>query len=131
VIVADASVVVEFLLGSARGTQVAPKLMAEEGAIFAPALIDAEVAQTVRRLAGAGVISEARGGATIELLQDLPLERRLITPLLPRIWQLRHNLSAYDATYVSLAEALDCPLLTFDQGLADAPGHAATVIVGK
>jgi predicted nucleic acid-binding protein len=48
--------------------------------------------------------------------------------LLPRVWQLRGNLTAYDASYIALAEALDCPLLTADRRLAGAPGVRATVI---
>jgi predicted nucleic acid-binding protein len=65
----------------------------------------------------------------IEDFQDLPIDRHGHTLLLPRIWQLRSNLTAYDAVYVVLAEALNAPLVSCDDRLASAPGHGATVIV--
>jgi hypothetical protein len=60
-------------------------------------------------------------------LSDLPMHRYPHDVLLPRIWELRHNLTAYDAVYVALAEALDAPLLTRDRRLATASGHGARV----
>lgn len=62
-----------------------------------------------------------RARAAVELLQELPVNRHVETPLLPRVWHLRANLTAYDAAYVALAEAIDCPLVTFDAALAGAP----------
>jgi predicted nucleic acid-binding protein len=128
-IVADASAVVEFLLGGARGRGVEEHFLAESDRIQAPAILDAEVTQALRRLARNGALSETRAGAAVEIFQEMPLTRHLLTPLLPRLWELRHVLTAYDAAYVSLAEALDCPLLTFDERLRGAPGHGATVTV--
>lgn len=128
-IVADASAILELLLGGRRGQSVERFLLDGAGPVHAPALIDAEVSQGLRRLAGSGVITEARGRASIEILQDMPLDRWLLTPLLPRLWQLRSNLTAYDAAYVALAEALQCPLLTFEERLAGAPGHGARVVI--
>lgn len=128
-IVADASAVVELLLGGARGRRVEAILMGEEDRIQAPALLDAEVTQALRRMVSAGEMTETRGHAAVEILGDLPVTRHLLSPLLPRMWQLRRTLTAYDAAYVALAEALACPLLTFDQGIAAAPRHAARVLV--
>ena len=128
-IVADASAVVELLLGGARGRRVEAILMVEEDRVQAPALLDAEVTQALRRMVSAGVMTETRGRAAVEILGDLPVTRHLLSPLLPRMWQLRRTLTAYDAAYVALAEALTCPLLTFDQGIAVAPGHTARVLV--
>lgn len=126
-IVLDASVVVELLLGGERAEVVLPWIEAEEGEMHVPGLLDVEVSQVLRRFVAAGIMTAARGDAAIEILQELPLSRHLETPLLPRLWQLRNNLSAYDAAYVALAEALDCPLLTFDSALAGAPGPGVRI----
>jgi predicted nucleic acid-binding protein len=122
VIVADASVVVEFLLGTPTGRRVA-EIFSEPGAdIQAPALLDVEVAQVLRRMARNATIGSDHGKALLELLQDLPIGRHGMDLLLPRIWQLRRNLTAYDAAYVALGEALQCPLLTLDERIAGASG---------
>lgn len=120
-IVLDASVVVELLLGGKRAEVVIPWIEAEEGALHAPSILDVEVLQALRRLVASGVMERRRGGAAVEILQDLPVSRHLETPLLPRLWQLRGAVSAYDAAYVALADAIGCPLLTFDAALARAP----------
>jgi predicted nucleic acid-binding protein len=129
VIVADASVIVEFLLGGLRGRAVEDHLLANQHRIHAPALIDAEVLQTLRRLVQRREMGGRRGLASVGILQAFPLARHDLTPLLPRIWALRDNLTAYDAAYVALAEALDCQLLTFDRRLSDAPGITARVVI--
>jgi predicted nucleic acid-binding protein len=122
VIVLDASVVVEILLGGERSESALPWLGDAAGPVHAPGLLDVEVTQVLRRLVLGGIMEPARGGASVEILQELPVTRHPATPLLPRIWALRHHLSAYDAAYVALAEALACPLVTFDGKLARAPG---------
>ena len=127
-IVADASVIVEFLLGTRQGED-ATRYLTGSGPVQVPALIDAEVAQALRRLVAGGMLDEPRGRASLEILQDMPLHRHPIHPLLPRLWQLRHTLTAYDACYVALAEALDCPLVTFDRGIVAASGHFASMVV--
>lgn len=127
-IVADASAVLEFLLGSSRGRAVEEHFLDEPDYVQVPALLDAEVAQVLRRMVVAGVVEQTRARATIEILADMPLQRHLLPSLLPRIWELKANLTAYDAAYVALAEALACPLLTFDEKLRRAPGHTARVI---
>jgi len=93
----------------------------------APHLIDLEIASTFRRLEAAGRVSSRRALVALDDLTALPLERHPAATLLPRIWQLRRILTAYDASYVALAEALDVPLLTTDARLARAHGHGARV----
>lgn len=126
-IVLDASAVVELLLGGERAEVVIPPLEAHDGALHAPGLLDVEVAQTLRRLEATGVMDPSRARAALEILEDLPVTRHPATPLLPRIWEHRANLTAYDAAYVALAEALGCPLLTFDGALAGAPGISVPI----
>jgi predicted nucleic acid-binding protein len=126
-IVADASAILEFLLGGARG-RIVEAHFADETAIQVPALLDAEVAQVLRRMVAGAVVAEGRARARLEILADMPLQRHLLPPLLPRIWALRKNLTAYDAAYVALSEALDCSLITFDQKLGRTPGHTARVV---
>lgn len=75
----------------------------------------------------AGAISAERGRLALQHLAELDLERYPHTPLLPRIWALRENLTAYDATYVALAEVLEATLLTSDQRLAAGTGNLADV----
>ena len=125
-IVADASAIIEWLIGGRRGQAVERALEGNE--IHVPAYLDVEVAQVTRRLDLQAVITPARGRAMLELLGEAPIRRVPIAPLLPRIWALRGNLTAYDAAYVALAEALPAPLLTFDRKLQATPGHRAEVL---
>lgn len=127
-IVLDASAAIELLLGGQRGRLVEAWLAEHEGALHAPSLIDVESAQAFRRLAASGVVSGARGRAAIEMLQELPIQRHGAAALLPRIWELRSNLTAYDAAYVALGEALGSPVLTFDARMAEAPGLRTEVV---
>jgi predicted nucleic acid-binding protein len=122
-IVVDASVVVEVLLGTAAGRTAAGRLFARGESLHAPGLVDVEVAQAIRRYASNGELKAARAREAIRDLEDLPIMRHPHVDLLPRIWELRHNLTAYDAAYVALAEALRAPLLTRDGGLASVRGR--------
>jgi len=124
--VLDASVVVELVLGTAAGHRLLP-LLGEEESLHAPELLDVEVIQVVRRYLRDGQIGARRAGTAVELLAGLDLTRHGHGPLLPRIWALRNNLTAYDAAYVALAEALDAPLLTRDGRLARSAGHTARI----
>ncbi|MBD8057854.1 type II toxin-antitoxin system VapC family toxin [Cellulomonas sp. JH27-2] len=117
-LVVDASVVVTFLL---HPDEVVNRLRAG-GALHAPAHLDVEVASEIRRTDLSGRLSAGRGTAAIADLQAIPVRRWPIAPLLGRAWELRANVSSYDAVYVALAEGLDCPLLTRDARLAGAPG---------
>jgi len=95
--------------------------------LHAPHLLDIEVTHALRRYALGGQIDSERGRAALAILIDLPLNRYPHRLLLPRIWDLRNNLTAYDAAYVALAEALDVPLITRDHRLAAATGHHAHI----
>jgi predicted nucleic acid-binding protein len=127
VIVVDASALLEVLLRTPAAAAVDRRLFKPGESLHAPHLIDVEVAQVVRRYAAAGAIEPDRGRAALADLADFPLRRYPHAFLLPRVWELRDNLTAYDAVYVALAEALDALLLTRDRRLASAAGgHART-----
>lgn len=126
-IVVDASALLEALLRTSAAAAVGSRLFDPEETLHAPHLLDIEVAQVIRRYAANGQIDGARGRAALTDLSDFPLRRYPHDFLLPRIWELRNNLTAYDAAYVALAEALDAPLLTRDGRLAAAAGHHALV----
>ncbi len=128
-IVADASAVLEVLLGTPASLAVAEQLFAPGQTVHAPHLIDLEVAHAIRRYVGFRDIDDALGRAAIGNMVDLQIRRYPHDVLLPRVWDLRGNLSAYDAVYVALAEALDAPLLTRDRGVADAAGRFTKVQV--
>jgi predicted nucleic acid-binding protein len=127
VIVVDASALLEALLGTPAAGAVTARLFDPRETLHAPHLVDVEVAQVLRRYAAAGEIGPDRGRAALADLADLPLVRYPHEVLLPRVWALRHDLTAYDAVYVALAEALDAPLLTRDRRLAAATGHRARI----
>ena len=117
----------EALLRTSAGKAVEDRLFAPGQTLHAPHLLDVEVAQVIRRYAAQGDIDGARGRLALTDLADLALRRYPHDFLLPRMWDLRHNLTAYDAVYVALAEALDAPLLTRDRRLAAAAGHHARI----
>jgi predicted nucleic acid-binding protein len=126
-IVVDASAVLETLLRTPNAQWVERRLFDRSETLHAPHLLDVEVAQVLRRYAGNGAIDDERGRTALADLADFPLRRYPHDFLLPRVWDLRKNLTAYDAIYIALAEALDAPLLTCDRRLATAPGHQARV----
>jgi predicted nucleic acid-binding protein len=108
---------------------VAERLFMPGETLHAPHLLDLEVAQVLRRYSLAGELNTARGLEALEDLTDLPLTRYPRDLLLPRIWGLRRNLTAYDAVSVALAEALAAPLITRDAALASVRVHHARVEV--
>lgn len=128
-LVVDASVVIELLLHTPRAGAIEARLFGMPGPWHAPHLLDVEVAQVLRRFVVRKSVSAARGAAALRLLELLPLSRHPHRPLLSRVWALRDNLTAYDATYVALAEALGGTLLTTDERLGRAPGLRAPVVV--
>lgn len=128
-IVLDASAAVDWLVQSAAAPRIENRIFSRNQSLHAPELLDLEVAQVFRRLVREGVLAAARAEGAIRDLLDLRITRYPHYILLPRIWQLRHNLSAYDAAYVVLAEKLGATLLTRDARLAAAAGHGATVEV--
>jgi predicted nucleic acid-binding protein len=127
VIVLDASVVAELVLRTPIGARAATRLARRRDSFHAPHLLDLEVASVLRRLAAGGAITPADARTALADLAALDLVRHPHDIFLPRIWQLRANLTSYDACYVALAETLRAPLCTCDTRLAAAPGHRATI----
>jgi predicted nucleic acid-binding protein len=126
-IVVDASAIIEVLLRTPAAAAVDARLFEPGETLHAPHLLDVEVAQVVRRYVANGDVDADRGREALDDLAALRLRRYPHDLLLPRIWALRHNLTAYDAAYVALAEALDAPLLTRDRRLAAAAGVSARI----
>ncbi|HWW67094.1 MAG TPA: type II toxin-antitoxin system VapC family toxin [Solirubrobacterales bacterium] len=120
-IVVDASVLAPAIADDGADGERARERLREEQ-LSAPELVDLEVVSTMRRAARAGRLDERRSAQALADLAALPLRRVPHLPLVPRVWELRDNLSAYDATYVALAEALDVLLLTADGPLERAAG---------
>lgn len=128
-IVLDASAAIEWLFKSSAGAKIDQRIFSASKSLHAPHLLDVEVAQVLRRFVRDGTITVQRGHEALADFTDLPLNRYPHDFLLPRIWELRATLTAYDAAYVALAEALDAPLLTCDRKIASASGHHANVEV--
>ena len=126
-IVLDASALLEFLLQTPLGTRVEARLFRDEEEFHSPHLVDVEVTQGLRRLVRAGEVSPGRAAEAIADLADLDIHRHPHLDLLTRAWKLRENVTACDAMYVALAEALDAPVVTCDTPLANAPGHRARI----
>lgn len=118
-LVVDASALAEFLVGSRRGLAAADAL-ARDAQRHVPHLAVVETASVLRGWARGGQLTEQRARAALTDLADFPAGRWPVESLLPRLWELRDHLSAYDATYVALAEALEATLLTADARLARA-----------
>ena len=108
-----------------QGTRARNRLLGE--VLFAPELIDLEVLSVLRRGVATAAMTARRGEEAMADLIDLPIRRALHRPLLGRCWELRHNLTCYDASYVALAETLNIPLVTADARLAHAPGLRCAV----
>ena len=123
-IVIDASAAVQALLNNGE----ARRCMSTER-LAAPHLVDAEVLHTMRRLVARGTVGAGAADGAVRQWSRLGVRRLATHWRADRIWALRHNLSAYDASYVALAEALDCPLLTTDVRLANAPGPSCPITV--
>ncbi len=120
-IVVDASAVTEAVAGSSDRSLETMRRMAQDAAL-APHLLDLEVASALRALVRRGEISETAAGSGLRQLAVLPIVRFAHELLLERCWELRDNLTVYDAAYVALAETTGATLLTHDQRLAHAPG---------
>ena len=125
-LVCDASAVVTVLLDSGEGGNwLACRLAGAE--LCAPVLLPFECANVIRRHELRGLISSDQAAQAHADLIDLPMDLFPYEPLAQRVWQLRRNLTSYDAAYVALAEALDAPLITLDRRLSEAPGIACRV----
>jgi len=128
-IVIDASALLELLLATAVGVRLRARLSSEGETLHAPHLLDLEILHALRRLYLIRELQPHRAAEALADLSDLRIVRHPHEPYISRIWQLRHSLTAYDAAYVALAEALDSPLITRDRRLASAPGHRARIEV--
>jgi predicted nucleic acid-binding protein len=127
VIVVDASAVVDILLRVLTADTAAYRLFHSGETLHAPHLLDLEVAQALRRHEATRQAEPARCREALDDLACVRLFRYPHNVLLPRVWELRNNLTAYDAAYVALAEMLSAPLLTRDQRLAASAGHRARI----
>lgn len=128
-IVLDASVVLDVVTAVEIGREIAARIEQTDDEFIAPDVVDLEVLQALRRQVRLGQISPERAGAAVALLGDLPLTRMSHAPLIGRIWELRDNLTAYDAAYLVLAEAMGAAVWTRDTKFSTAPGHHALIVV--
>jgi len=126
VLVVDTSAVVAALVGRPLDRRLADRLVTD-GDLHAPHLLDVELLHALRRLVRTGRLSEERAADARADFAELTVVRYGHQPLADRAWALRDNLTADDATFVALAEALDVPLVTCDARLTRAPGHRAEV----
>ena len=128
VIVVDASVVVTALSDDGQsGDRARGRLRGE--VLAAPDILDLEVVSVLRRLSAMGTMPVRRAELALRDLVDSPIRRSPHRPLLDRCWELRDDVTVYDAAYVALAERLGCALLTGDQRLSRAPGLRCPVEV--
>lgn len=128
-IVLDASALVELILDSPTGQLIAARIADPAEGLHAPHLADIEVVQALRRYVREGEIDASAAAVALDDFRALDLQRHAHEPLLERVWDLRENLTAYDAVYVALAEVLDGTLLTCDGPLSRAPGVADRVLL--
>jgi predicted nucleic acid-binding protein len=126
-IVLDASATIEWLLQTPAGQLIEQRIYFHSETLHAPELLDLEVAQVLRRLVIRKSIAEDRAGEAVRDFQDIRIRRYGHALMMQRIWELRHNLSSYDAAYVVLAETLGATLVTRDRKLGSVPGHSARV----
>lgn len=124
-IVVDASAVIEILLQSSLGRRVKAAIGAPDESIHVPELIDLEILNVFRRFLLLRQVDVHRATEAIEDFGDMPLNRHGHTLLRSRAWELRAGLTACDAAYVALAEALDAPCVTCDRRMAASTGHGA------
>lgn len=128
-IVVDASAIVEVLLNTTMGAAIRARLFATGETLHVPHLTDVEVLQVLRRYSITKVLDRERASEAFDDYAAMPLNRYPHSILLPRVWELRHNLTADDAVYVALAEALRATLVTCDHALGSVSGHRAAIQV--
>ncbi len=126
-IVLDASVVVELLTNGGLADSLRRDLAERSDSFIAPHLLDVEVTSALRKLAAKQRIDSHRAKQLLTGLATLPAERYAHAPLLPRMWELRHTFTCYDAAYIALAEVTGSVLYTSDTKLSK--GHRARVMV--
>jgi predicted nucleic acid-binding protein len=128
-IVIDTSAAIDWMLQTPTGERIAHRIFSSGETLHTVHLLDLEFLQVLRRLVRERTLTARRAEEAIEDLSAVRVRRYAPSLLLRRVWQLRSNLSAYDASYVALAEELNAPLITRDRRIAAAPGHSATVEV--
>lgn len=123
-IVVDATTIVNGLLTNGESREAL-----EANDLHIPHLADSEVVATLTRLARTGAVDPAGAKRALDRWSLFGVRRHPVHGLMPRMWQLRENIKAYDATYVALAEQLQLPLVTCDKRLARAPGARCDIVV--
>jgi predicted nucleic acid-binding protein len=126
-LVIDASLAVELSLHTPKGAHAAEIALQSGEELHAPHLIDIEFAHALRRLVLSNEIEGAAGMQALQDFEDLRLDRHPHSVFLPRIWELRNSVSAYDGAYIALSEILHAPLLTCDGRLSRSHGHRAEI----
>ena len=126
-IVIDASLVVDIITAKIDNSVIDDLLQLGLGQIAAPYLLDVEVIQALRKLELLNKASENECSTALALFQSLPITRKEHTPLIARISELRKNMTAYDATYVALAEKLNAELWTSDAKFSNTQTHIAKI----
>ncbi|HEX9269633.1 MAG TPA: type II toxin-antitoxin system VapC family toxin [Candidatus Limnocylindria bacterium] len=126
-IVLDASAAVDYLLAIGAFERIAARIGSAGETLHAPELLDVEVVQGLRRLVRQARLTSARAEAALGDLAGLRIRRYPHRRLIDRIWELRDNVTVFDAAYLALAEALDAPVVTADAALARSPGHRVLV----
>lgn len=129
-LVVDASMVVAALVDSGTDGRWAEALLAS-GPLAAPHLLMVEAANILRRSAASGAISAEQASMAHADLLDLRVELFPYAPFAARIWELRENVTCYDAWYVAVAETFNAPLATLDARLANAPGPRCRFMVSE
>lgn len=127
-IVADTSAILAVLSADPPDPKLRQRL-GDDGDLHVPHLLDVELLHALRRLVATGDLTEQRATAVRADFAQLALTRYPHHPLAGRMWELRHNLTTYDATFITLSEVLDVPLVTCDARVASAPDHRAVVEV--
>ena len=125
-IVVDASAIVELLAPHVPDEALERRLLGDND-LHAPHLLDVEIGNALRCISSRGKLGSDRATDILLDVDAMPIARYPHSPLLPRAWELRHNLTIYDGVYVALAEALGAPLVSCDAALAGAPGIQAEV----
>ncbi len=128
-IVVDASAIIEVLLNTPTGGALRQHLFVARETLHVPHLTDVEVSQVLRRYSITKILDKERANAAFDDYAAMPLTRYPHSVLLPRVWELRHNLTAYDAVYIALAEALPATFVTCDRALGSVSGHRAAIQV--
>jgi predicted nucleic acid-binding protein len=128
-IVVDASLILDLLLRTSSAEAIGRRLFRANETLHAPHLIDVEILEVLRRYWLNKAIDSERAGEAIRDFYDLPIERYAHELLSLRVWELKANLTAYDAVYLALAELLEAPLVTADSRMSKAPNARVAIEV--